>query len=154
MPTYITRTVTDVNFGFSCPFCANKYKSKSGLITHAKHCKENPEPGETFDDIVVWEGASATDMITWQEEVIKLTKELIVSNEMTLIQSQEPEQIRDNIRQRLIVRMQNNYVEESDIYRIYEFFFGLTDADVNNRIKEACGRMRKIFFPQDDETPA
>lgn len=150
MPEYINRTLTEAVFGLRCPFCSNKYESRSEVITHAKHCSENTDPGERLDDIIVWKDNSAIDMINWQDEITKLAKELIVSNELALLQTQTPEQIRETIRNKMKQRTYNNYIEECDIYRIYEFFFGLTETDINNRTEEACNRMKKLFFPQDD----
>jgi hypothetical protein len=150
MPIYINRTLTEVVFGLRCPFCSNKYKSKSGVITHAKHCSENTDPDISLVDIIVWKDNSAIDMINWEDEITKLAKELIVSNELALIQTQTPEQIRETIRYKMKQRTFNNYIEEFDIYRIYEFFFGLTETDINKRTEEACYRMRNLLFPQDD----
>ena len=91
---------------------------------------------------------SASDMIKWQEEVIKLIKELTISNELSLIQTQTPEQIRKNIRERMKTRTDNDYIEEYDIYRIYEFFFGLTEADINNRKQEQINRIMQFIDSQ------
>lgn len=146
MPEYINRTLIDIKFGLRCPFCSNSFKSKSGVITHAKHCSENSEQEESLDEIIVWEEYSATDMIRWQDEITKLVKELVNSNNLALIQTQAPEQIRENIRTRMKIRTENDYIEECDIYRIYEFFFGLSEED--NRTEEACNRMRKLLFLQ------
>jgi hemerythrin superfamily protein len=88
---------------------------------------------------------SASDMIKWQEEVIKLIKELTISNELSLIQTQTPEQIRKNIREIMKTRTDNNYIEEYDIYRIYEFFFELTEADINNRKQEQINRIMQFI---------
>jgi hypothetical protein len=150
MPEYIIRTLDDINFSLRCPLCSNSYKSKSGVITHAKHCSENSEQEESLNDVIVWKDYSATDMIIWQDELTKLVKELVNSNELALIQTQTPEQIRENIRQRMKARTSNDYIEECDIYRIYEFFFGLTETDIKSRTDEACIRMRKLLFPSDD----
>lgn len=148
MPQYINRKLNEVLFGLRCPFCSNNYKSKSGVITHAKHCSENTDPNESLDDLIVWEDNSATDMINWQNELSNLAKELIISNELAVLQNQTPEQIRETIRNKMKQRTANNYIEECDIYRIYEFFFGLTETDINNRKEEQCTRVMKMFYPQ------
>lgn len=150
MPVYINRNLEEVAFGLRCPFCSNNYKSKSGLITHAKHCSENTDPKECLEHIIIWEDYSVSDLIIWQDEITKLAKELIISNEMLLIQGESPEQIRDFIRNKIKNRTCNNYIEEYDIYRIYEFFFGLSETDKNNRKEEQCARIMKMFYPQDN----
>jgi len=148
MPTYINKTLADVVLDLRCPFCSNNYRSKSGLIKHIKHCKENPDPELILDDAFIMDDISASDMIKWQEEVIKLIKELTISNELSLIQTQTPEQIRKNIRERMKTRTDNDYIEEYDIYRIYEFFFELTEADINNRKQEKINRIMQFIDSQ------
>ena len=149
MPVYINRNLSDITFGFSCPFCHNNYKTKAGLITHTKYCSDNEESGESLEYIFVSENNSAADMINWQNEIIKLTKELVVSNELALLESQSPEHIREIIRGKMKTRTYNNYIEECDIYNVYEFFFGLSETDNHNRKEEACVRLMKMFNPQD-----
>lgn len=145
MPTYTNRSLSDVRFGFTCPFCSTSYKSTSGVTTHAKQCDDNPEPDEDLDDVIVWGETSASNMIHWQSEISKLVKELIRSNELAVMQTQTPEQIREFIRQRMKNRTMNEYNEESDIYRIYEFFFGLTETDIHTRGNAFCIRMKKYL---------
>ena len=145
MPTYSNRLLTDVSFGFTCPFCSKSYKSNSGVTTHARHCDDNPVSDEDLDDVIVWEETSASKMIHWQSEISKLVKELIRSNELAVMQTQTPEQIREFIRERMKNRTMNEYNEESDIYRIYDFFFGLTETDIHTRDNEFCIRMKKLL---------
>ena len=149
MPTYINRILADMDFRLRCPFCSNGFKAKSGLITHTKHCDGNPDSQDSLDNIIV-DDYSASHMIKWQEEVSKLVKELINTNELALISTQTPEQIRENIRLRMRQRIGSNYSEESDIYSIYEFFFGLSETDIASRNEEFYNRMKEMFDPQDD----
>jgi len=149
MPEYMYRNFGEFDVCLQCPFCGNDYKTKSGIISHAKHCNDNPDTELSLDNIIVWKSASALDMIKWQAEVPKLVKELINSSELAIIQTHTPEQIREDIRTRMRLRTANNYIEECDIYNIYEFFFGLTETDIKNRSDEFNDRMWKSLFVED-----
>jgi hypothetical protein len=80
MPTYINRTIEDVNLSYRCSFCSGRYKSKSGVKNHMKRCDDNHEQGEELSNIMLYDNASAEDMIISQDVVLRLTTELIQNN--------------------------------------------------------------------------
>ncbi len=146
MPHYITRIPAEVHFGLNCPFCSNIFKTKSGILSHAKHCVDNDNLDDDLEDIIVWEDITALDWIECQVEISKFVKELASSNMLATIQTQTPEEIREYIRAITHTRVNGSYIDEYDIYRIYEYFFGLTEADIECRKKEMCERLKNNLW--------
>jgi len=147
MPQYINRTIEEVVSNYRCPFCLNEYKTKTAVKNHAKKCNDNYDIGESLDNIFVDENITANEIIQRQDEITHFTKLLTINNDLAKIQTQTPEEIRNNIKQSLRQKFNNDYYEVGDIYRIYEFFFGLTEADKINRINENYLVINKHLTP-------
>lgn len=135
---------------FRCVFCKFPYTSKAGLKRHMSSCPDNDDLEQHFDDIEVAEGVTVTDIIRWQEELFQFMKHLAASKELAQFQTETPDEIRSQIYRALCQlqwtkRFPENIFRGYEVYMIYEFFFALTEDDIQKRLEEFIARM-EVFY--------
>jgi hypothetical protein len=127
---YEERKISNIenSFGYSCP-CEYETIRRDHFIKHVTRCLDI-ESGEYED------GLTVEDYINRESNIIQLVTTFITTKYLSTIQTLNGENIRNIIKIRLLDNGDDYKGIDYDVYRIYEFFFSVTEDENNEIINE------------------
>ena len=143
MPVYRQQTVDSVNLYkvLDCPYCS--YSSpeviyKSQMLNHIKNCKDYEQENDNIEDDECGDGEETVGYyLNWRVNLINTVKKFIRTNELDLINTQTPEEIRLYIKNKLLENIFTNRRVDLDTFWIYTKFFEMNDIE-NQKLDEVA----------------
>ena len=141
MPVYTPQTAESIHLYkvADCPFCSYTsptMKYKSQMLSHIKKCKEHEQENDNIEDDECDDGEETVGYyLNWRFTIISVVKTFIRTNELLALHTQQPEQIRQYIKNKLLENIipdgsvDFNKRLELDIFWIYTKFFEMNDED-------------------------
>ena len=140
---YQIRTIKEIPKWLDCPICG-VYQTLhyNYLMNHFKKCEEYENH---IDDVEMYDldnNTTVGDYIQQKINVINTTKKLIQTNELENIQDQLLDQIQLYIQNKLLENINTYNLITTDSLQIYEFFFGESEGSRNKILNDL---VKKIF---------
>ena len=140
---YKSKTIKEIPKWLDCPICG-VYQTLhyNYLMNHFKKCEEYENH---IDDVEMYDldnNTTVGDYIQQKINVINTTKKLIQTNELENIQDQLLDQIQLYIQNKLLENINTYNLITTDSLQIYEFFFGESEGSRNKILNDL---VKKIF---------
>jgi hypothetical protein len=135
MPIYKPQTVESINLYtvLDCPFCSyssTSIKYKSQILNHIKKCNEHEQENNNIEDDCCDDGEETVGhYLDWRINLTNIVKKFIRTNELALINSQTPEQIRLYIKKNLLENILIDRRADLDTFWIYRLFFEMDELE-------------------------
>ena len=129
---YNNRLIKDIPKWLQCPLCGD-YETNyhKYFINHFNKCEDYDEDIDDIESYDIDETTTIGDFIEQEMNCIKTTKLFIKTNELQPIHEQPPNQIREYIKNKLLINISSYPSIDMDAIKIYEFFFGETEESKN-----------------------
>lgn len=124
MPQYQYKIIKDIPKWIYCPLCGGyDTKNESHFINHFNKCEDYEGHIDDIKDYYIDDLTTIGDFLEQKKNCIKITKDLIKTHELKNIESQSYNEIKQYIKNKLVIN--TPYIElNSDAINIYNFFFG------------------------------
>jgi len=135
MPVYTQQIADTINLYkvLECPFCSYSsptVKYKSQMLSHIKKCDNYEQTDDNIEDNVYGEEDETIGYyLDWRVNLINIVKKFIRTNELALINTQTPEQLRAYIKSKLLENMTTDRRIYLDTFWIYTKFFEMNDIE-------------------------
>lgn len=135
MPVYTPQTAESINLHavLACPFCSYSsptVKYRSQILNHIKKCDEYEQGDDIIEDDECGEGDETIGhYLDWRINLINVVKKFIRTNELALINTQTPEEIRSYIKNKLVENITPDRRTEMDSFWIYKKFFEMDEIE-------------------------
>jgi hypothetical protein len=129
---YTNKVVEEIPKWLQCPLCGD-YETKylNYFIKHFNNCENYDGHIDDIESYDIDDNITIGDFIKQELNCIETTKILIKTNELNNIQTQTPSQIREYIKNKLMINIPSYLSIDMDIIKIYEFFFGISEESEN-----------------------
>ena len=135
MPIYKPQTVESINLYsvLDCPFCSYSsinIKYRSQILNHIKKCNEHEQENNNIeDDSCCDDEETVGHYLDWSINLINTVKKFIRTNELAIINSQTPEEIRLYIKKNLLENILIDRRADLDTFWIYRWFFEMDELE-------------------------
>ena len=149
MPVYRPQTEESIHLYavLDCPYCSYTnptVKYRSQMLNHIKKCNEHEQENDNIEDDNCNDGEETVKYyLDWRINLINTIKKFIRTNELALINTQTPEQIRLYIKNKLLENIIIDRRIDLDTFWIYRHFFEMNDIE-NKKLDEV---MEQYYEP-------
>jgi hypothetical protein len=149
MPVYRPQTEESIHLYavLACPYCSYSspsIKYRSQMLNHIKKCNEHEQENDNIEDDNCNDGEETVKYyLDWRINLINTIKKFIRTNELALINTQTPEQIRLYIKNKLLENITIDRRIDLDTFWIYRHFFEMNDIE-NKKLDEV---MEQYYEP-------
>lgn len=131
-------------YGYPCVFCCEFFKTKYQQMSHMEECAEE-HTGEEYDEEYMIDDDLTVGDINRDNEIYESTiKNFIRSNELEALSNQQGEFIERYIKRKLFENGMS-LIEDHKVFKIYEFFFEVTEAEKDAAHEKWVERIMEKF---------